>query len=95
MSPTKRKPLDTAALAAASVAQPDAAQLATATLIVAPPKTEQWRASRVGKVAIQGDFPEETRRELKMLAVRQDRTVEDLLGEAVADVLRKYAATTN
>jgi hypothetical protein len=30
-----------------------------------------------------------------MLAVRQDRTVEDLLGEAVADVLRKYVGTTN
>jgi hypothetical protein len=25
-----------------------------------------------------------------MLAVRQDRTVEDLLGEAIADVLAKY-----
>jgi hypothetical protein len=95
MSPGKRKPLDTAALAAASVAQPDPVQLATATPVNAPTKIEHWRPSRVGKVAIQGYFPEETRRELKMLAVRQDRTVEDLLGEAVADVLRKYAAATN
>jgi hypothetical protein len=58
-------------------------------------KAEHWRPSRVGRVAIQGYFSEETRRELKMLAVRQDRTVEDLLGEAVADVLRKYGATAN
>ncbi len=95
MSPSKRKPLDTAALAAAAVTQPDPVQLATATPVAAPPKTEHWRPSREGKVAIQGYFPEETRREIKMLAVRQDRTVEDLLGEAVADLLRKYAATTN
>lgn len=95
MSPTKRKPLDTAALAAAAVAQPDPVQLATAAPVPAPPKIEHWRAGRLGRVAIQGYFPEETRRELKLLAVRQDRTIEDLLGEAVADVLRKYASTTS
>lgn len=95
MSSQKRKPLDTAALAAASVAQPDPVKLATTTPTGVPTKTEQGKPSRVGRVAIQGYFSEATRRELKMLAVRQDRTVEDLLGEAVADVLRKYATTTS
>jgi hypothetical protein len=92
MSPTKRKPLDTAALAAAAVAQPDPVQLATALPVAPSAKAGHSRVSRVGRVAIQGYFAEETRRELKMLAVRQDRTVEELLGEAVADLLRKYAA---
>jgi len=75
-----------------TVAQPDPVAMGTATPVSAPTKPEHWRPSHVGRVAIHGYFSEETRRELKLLAVRQDRTVEDLLGEAVADLLRKYAA---
>ena len=41
---------------------------------------------------IQGYFPKETRRELKALAAQLDRTVEDLLAEAIADVLAKHGA---
>jgi hypothetical protein len=93
MSPQKRKPLDTAALAAAAVQQPDPVQMATAKPVAEPPK--RAGASRAGRVQIQGYFTEETRRALKMLAVRQDRTVEDLLGEAIVDVLAKYAAAMN
>jgi uncharacterized protein (DUF58 family) len=98
MSPQKRKPLDTAALAAAALAaaavqQPDPVQLATAK--PAAPPVKKAGASRAGRVQIQGYFPEETRRALKMLAVRQDRTVEDLLAEAIVDVLAKHAAVMN
>ena len=93
MSAQKRKPLDTAALAAASVQQPDPVQLATAKPVTEPVK--RAGGSRAGRVQIQGYFPEETRRALKMLAVRQDRTVEDLLGEAIADLLAKHASTMN
>lgn len=88
MSAQKRKPLDTAALAAAAVQQPDPVQLATVKPAAEPAK--RAGGPRVGRVQIQGYFPEDTRRQLKMLAVRQDRTVEDLLGEAIADVLAKY-----
>ena len=93
MSSQRRKPLDTAALAAASVQQPDPVQLATAKPAVEPPK--RAGGPRAGRVQIQGYFPEDTRRQLKMLAVRQDRTVEDLLGEAIADVLAKHAPVMN
>jgi hypothetical protein len=94
MSSHKRKPLDTAALAAASVQQPDPVQLAVAKAVV-PEQPKRAGGSRAGRVQIQGHFPEETRRALKMLAVRQDRTVEDLLGEAIADVLAKYSGSMN
>jgi len=50
------------------------------------------RGSRTDKVQIQGYFPEETRRRLKMLAVQRDRTLEDLLGEAIADLFTKHSA---
>jgi hypothetical protein len=91
MSSQKRKPLDAAALAAASVQQPDPVQLATARPVAEPPK--RAGGTRASRVQIQGYFPEDTRRQLKMLAVRQDRTVEDVLGEAIGDVLVKYSPT--
>jgi hypothetical protein len=93
MSSQKRKPLDTAALAAASVQQPDPVELATAKPVVEPPK--RAGGPRAGRVQIQGYFPEDTRRELKLLAVQKDRTVEDLLGEAILDVLAKYGTAVN
>lgn len=93
MSAQKRKPLDTAALGAAAVQQPDPVQLA-----IAKPGVEQPRragGSRADRVQIQGHYPEETRRQFKMLAARLDRTVENLLGEAIADVMTKYAPKVN
>jgi hypothetical protein len=93
MSSQKRKPLDTAALMAASVQQPDPVQLATAKPVAEA--TKRAGGVRAGKVPIGGHFPADTRRQLKMLAVRQDRTVEDLLGEAILDVLAKYAPVMN
>jgi hypothetical protein len=93
MSPQKRKPFDTAALAAAAVAQPDPVQQAIAKPVAEPPK--RAGGSRADRVQIQGYFPEETRRRLKMLAARTDRTVEDLLGEALADLLAKHASAMN
>jgi hypothetical protein len=93
MSSQKRKPLDTAALAAASVQQPDPVQLATAKPVAEPPK--RAGGTRGGRVPIQGYFPEEIRRALKLLAVRQDRTLEDVCHEAFVDVLEKYAPKTN
>jgi hypothetical protein len=91
MSTPKRKPLNTAALAAASVEQPDAVHMATAAKRLTA-KSAGGRGSRTDKVQIQGYFPEETRRRLKMLAVQRDRTLEDLLGEAIADLFTKHSA---
>jgi hypothetical protein len=46
--------------------------------------------SRANKVQIQGYFAEEVRRNLKILAAHESRTVEDLLSEAIADLLAKH-----
>lgn len=48
--------------------------------------------SRRGLVQIQGYYPPETRRRLKILSVKMDRTAEDLLGEALASLFEKYGA---
>lgn len=92
----KRKPLDTAAFASAAIARPDPVEAAIATAPVpapvsAPrPATEPTQSSRAGKVQIQGYFPKETRRQLKTLAAAQDRTVEDLLGEALNLLFKQH-----
>jgi hypothetical protein len=93
MSTQKRKPLNTAALAAAAVEQPDPVQVATAANRRAAPSpaATAGKGSRTGKVQIQGYFPEETRRRLKMLAAQHDRTLEDLLSEAIADLFKKHS----
>jgi len=95
MSSQKRKPLDTAALAAASVQQPDPVQLATAKPVAEQPK--RVGDARLGRVQIQGHLPEAMRRrQLKILAVQQDTgPFEDLLGETIQDVLAKYAPAIN
>jgi hypothetical protein len=85
----RRKPLDPSVFANAAVAQPDPVQAATANQrrTVASGQT-----SRAGKVQVQGYFPEDTRRRLKILAAQQGRTLEDLLGEAIADLMAKHRA---
>jgi hypothetical protein len=92
----KRKPLDTAAFASAAIARPDPVEAALAPAPmpgpVSAPKhaTEPAQSSRAGRVQIQGYFPKETRRKLKTLAAAQEKTVEDLLGEALELVFNKY-----
>jgi len=85
----KRKALDVAAFGDAAVLQPDPVRLATGRK-QAPVIT--GATSRAGKVQIQGYFSEELRRRLKMLAAQSGRTIEDLLGEAIGDLLTKHRA---
>lgn len=93
----KRKPLDTAAFASAAIARRDPVEAAITPAPVSAPRltAESAQSSRAGKVQIQGYFPKETRRRLKTLAAAQDRTVEDLLGEALDLVFTKYNANAN
>jgi antitoxin-like ribbon-helix-helix protein len=105
MSP-KRKQLNVAALGAAAIPQPDPVHEANRSTAptarslkvvhetdeaeaVAPP-TSKRAPSRRGLVQIQGYYPPETRRRLKILSVKMDRTAEDLLGEALAHLFEKY-----
>jgi hypothetical protein len=89
----KRKPLDTAAFASAAVPRPDPVEEATAP--VPTRAAEPSQMGRAGRVQIQGYFPRQTRRRLKTLAAAQDRTVEDLLGEALELVFKKYGLDEN
>ena len=94
---SKRKPIDISALAAAARPQGDPVAKATAPELArhsepSATASREKTQSRTGRVQIQGYFPAETRRRLKMLAVEEGRTVEDLLGEAIADLLAKRHA---
>ena len=48
--------------------------------------------SRSGKVQIATYAPPETRKRLKILAAREDRSIESLLTEAIDDLFTKYSA---
>ncbi len=50
------------------------------------------RPDRAGKKLIAGHFPATVARRLKVLAAMNDRTVQDMLDEAVTDLLAKYEA---
>jgi len=84
----KRTTLNVSALRAAAEPQPnpvdklEQAKAGTGT-------TAGRQRSRIGKVAIQGFFEPQLRDRLKILSVRTGRTVEDLLGEAIADFLER------
>jgi len=86
----KRKSLDMAALTSAALPQPDPVRLAVAPRAGKEEHAKSGQVSRANKVQIQGYFPDSTRRELKALAATQGRTVEDLLTEAIADLLVKH-----
>jgi predicted transcriptional regulator len=46
--------------------------------------------SRAGTVAITAHLPKEVRDRLKILAVRLDRTMNDLMAEALTDLFAKH-----
>jgi hypothetical protein len=93
MKKRKKLDLDTAGFSRAAVPQPDPVEKATtkATVVASPP-VPPAKTSRADKVQIQGYFPTEVRRDLKTLAAQQERTLEDMLGEAIVDLLAKYRA---
>jgi septal ring factor EnvC (AmiA/AmiB activator) len=46
--------------------------------------------SRRGQVPVTAHFPPDVRKQLKMLAVERDDTVQNLLAEAINDLFAKY-----
>jgi hypothetical protein len=57
------------------------------------PRTRTLRAvapSREGKKPVTGFFSPETSRQLKKLALDQDKTLQELVGEALNDLFHKY-----
>jgi predicted transcriptional regulator len=49
--------------------------------------------SRAGTVAITAHLPKEVRDRLKILAVRLDRTMNELIAEALSDLFTKHGET--
>lgn len=48
------------------------------------------RLDRAGQVIISGYFPAETRRRLKIIAARQDKTLQQVMAEAFETWLRRH-----
>jgi hypothetical protein len=97
VSAPKRRPLNLAALGAAAIPQPDPVHEANrtkATLAVAPsPVTasaSKRPPSREGLVQIQGYYPPETRRRLKVLSAKMDKSQEALVGLALEYLFEKH-----
>ena len=76
-------------LTSAPVESPPSATAATLPQTPPPPGTASGRAqaSRAGKVQVQTWVSEEKRRALKIAAVQSDRTIEELLNDAIDLIL--------
>lgn len=48
------------------------------------------QASRIGRVPVQAWIPEETRKRLRMTALRMDKNVDELLHEMILDFLGSH-----
>lgn len=55
-----------------------------------PARTAAVAPSRAGTKPITGFFPEEVRVQLKMLAAKEKRSMENMLAEALNDLFAKY-----
>ena len=56
----------------------------------APPTRASEAPSRRGKRSVSGHFDPAVQRQLRVLAAETDRTTQDLIGEALNDLFRKY-----
>lgn len=66
--------------------EPEPVQVAS----VPEPAPRSKVSSRVGTKMIGGHFPPEVNKQLKLLGVNQDRTLQALLEEAIGDLFEKY-----
>lgn len=62
----------------------------TAFIVEMPRSTPYRQPGRVTLVPITAHFPKEVRRQLKGLAFEQDRTMHDLLAEALNDLFSRH-----
>lgn len=88
----KRAPLSVSALKAAVVGT---APVVPKTVAAAPPQANEsgrvWpQPSRVGKTNITGYFPVEVKNSLRQVQILTGRNFQQLLGEALSDLFRKY-----
>lgn len=49
-----------------------------------------YRPGRAGKSNVTGYFPQEVKRQLRLMSAEQDKTIQKLLAEALNDLFAKY-----
>lgn len=54
------------------------------------PENPHFRPSRQGKSNVTGYFPPEVKKQLRMLAAEEDKTIQQLLGESLNMLFAKY-----
>ena len=59
-------------------------------MAASPSRVSPIAPSRKGKRSVAGHFTPEVARQLRVLAAEADRTVQDLLAEALNDLFRKH-----
>ena len=54
------------------------------------PEGPHFRPSRQGKSNVTGYFPQEVKKQLRMLAAEEDKTIQQLLGESLNMLFARY-----
>lgn len=54
------------------------------------PENPHFRPSRQGKANVTGYFPQEVKKQLRMLAAEEDKTIQQLLGESLNMLFARY-----
>lgn len=54
------------------------------------PESPHFRPSRQGKANVTGYFPQEVKKQLRMLAAEEDKTIQQLLGESLNMLFARY-----
>lgn len=54
------------------------------------PENPHFRPSRQGKANVTGYFPQEVKKQLRMLAAEEDKTIQQLLGESLNLLFARY-----
>lgn len=55
------------------------------------PDNPHYRPGRAGKSNVTGYFPQEVKRQLRLMGAEQDKTIQKLLAEALNDLFAKYS----
>lgn len=87
---TKRPSLSSALREAQSQSAPSMPEASSGHTQAAPTSGSKLPPSRQGKKAITGYFDPAVSKQLKRLALEQDKTVQELLGEGLNELFTKY-----
>lgn len=75
---------------ATPVAESPQAAPASTVRAINDPENPHFRPSRQGKSNVTGYFPAEVKKQLRMLAAEEDKTIQQLLGESLNMLFARY-----